>query len=99
MELLFYTAIGPIRGFPGGTVVKNHPANAGNVKDMGLIPGLGRSPGVVNDNPLQYPSLEDSMDRGAWQTTVHRIAESDTIEHTDLEYFVHSMNCQSGGLI
>ena len=63
MELLFYTAIGPIRGFPGGTVVKNHPANAGNVKDMGLIPGLGRSPGVVNDNPLQYPSLEDSMDR------------------------------------
>ena len=84
MELLFYTAIGPIRGFPGGTVVKNHPANAGNVKDMGLIPGLGRSPGVVNDNPLQYPSLEDSMDRGAWKATVHGV--TDVTEHTHGAY-------------
>ena len=83
MELLFCTAIGPIRGFPGGTVVKNLPANAGNGKDMGLTPGLGRSPGVVNDNPLQYP-LEDSMDRGAWKATVHGV--TDVTEHTHGAY-------------
>ena len=54
-------------GFPGGAVVKNPPANAGNARDMGSIPGLGRYPGVGNDNPLQYFCLENSMDRGAWQ--------------------------------
>ena len=80
-------------GFPGDSVVKNLCASAGVERDIGLIPGLGRSPGVGNNN------WENFMGRGAWQTTVHRIAESDTIEHTDLEYFVHSMNCQSGGLI
>ena len=48
-------------GFPGGVVVKNPPANAG---DMDLIPGSGRSPGVGNGNPLQYSCLENSMDRG-----------------------------------
>ena len=51
-------------GFPGGSVVKNPPANAG---DVGLIPGLGRSPGEGNGNPLQYSCLENPMDRGAWQ--------------------------------
>ena len=45
-------------GFPGGAVVKNLPANAGDARDSGLIPGLGRSPGVGNDNPLQYSCLE-----------------------------------------
>ena len=54
-------------GFPGGAVVKNPPANAGNARDMGSIPGLGRYPGVGNDSPLQYFCLENSMDRGAWQ--------------------------------
>ena len=49
-------------GFPGGSVVKNPPANAG---DLGSIPGLGRSPGEGNGNPLQYSHLENSMDRGA----------------------------------
>ena len=49
--------------FPGGSVVKNLPANAG---DPGSIPGPGRSPGEGNDNPLQYSCLENSMDRGAW---------------------------------
>ena len=49
-------------GFPGGSVVKNLLANAG---DAGLIPGLGRSPGVGNGNPLQYSCLENPMDRGA----------------------------------
>ena len=53
-------------GVPGGSVVKNPPANAG---DMGLIPGSGRSPGGENGNPLQYSYLENPMDRGAWQAT------------------------------
>ncbi len=60
-------------GFPGGAVDQNPPANAGN---MGLIPGLGRSPGEGNGNPLQYSGLENPMDRGAWQATVHRVTKS-----------------------
>ena len=52
-------------------VVKNEPANAGDAKDAGLIPGLGRSPGGGNGNPLQYSYLENSMGRGAWLATVH----------------------------
>ena len=57
-------------------MVKNPPANAG---DSGSNPGLGRSPGEGNGNPLQYSCLEDSMDRGAWWATVHGVAkESDT---------------------
>ena len=52
-----------VLGFPGGSVVKNPPTNAG---DMGSIPGSGRSPGVGNGNPLQYSCLENSMDRGVW---------------------------------
>ena len=53
-------------GFPGGTVVKNLPANAGDVRDAGLIPGLGRFSGGGNGNPLQYSCLENSMNRVAW---------------------------------
>ena len=56
------------QGFPGGSRVKNLPANA---EDMSLIPGLGRSPGEGNGNPLQYSCLGNPMDRGAWQATVH----------------------------
>ena len=63
-------------GFPGGSVVKNPPANAGDAKDMGLIPGVGRFPGVGNDNPLQYSCLENSMDRGAWWAIVHGVAKN-----------------------
>ena len=59
-------------------MVKNPPANAGDTRDVGLIPGLGRSPGEGNGNPLQYSFLENSMDRGAWQATVHRVAKSQT---------------------
>ena len=58
-------------------MVKNLPANAGETRDVGLIPGLGRSPGEVNGNSLQYSCLENSMDRGAWWATVHRVAKSD----------------------
>ena len=56
-------------GFPGGTVVKNLPANAGDTRDAGLIPGSGRFPGEGNGNPLQYSCLESSMDRGARQAS------------------------------
>ena len=53
-------------GFPVALVVKNLPANAGDVRDSSLFPGLGRSPGGGNGNPLQYSYLENVMDRGAW---------------------------------
>ena len=61
-------------------VVKNLPANAGDIRDMGLILGWGRSPGGGHGNPLQYSCLEKPMDREARQATVHRVAESDTAE-------------------
>ena len=68
------------RGFPDGSVVKNPSANAGNT---GSIPGLGRSSGGGNGNPLQYSCLENSMDRGAWQTTVHGVTKSWTWQITE----------------
>ena len=58
-------------GFPGGSVVKNPPANAGDARDTSLIPGSERSSGVGNGNPLQYPCLENSMGRGGWRATVY----------------------------
>ena len=61
-----------------GSVVKNLPANAGDIGDAGSIPGLGRSPGVGNGDPLQYSCLEYPMDRGAGRATVHRVAKSRT---------------------
>ena len=57
-------------------VVKNPPANAGDVRALGSIPGWGRSPGGGQGNPLQYFCLENPMDGGAWQATVHRVAQS-----------------------
>ena len=59
-------------------VIKNQPANAGDLRDMGLIPTLRRSLGEGHGNPLQYSCLENSMNRGAWRTTVHRVAKSQT---------------------
>ena len=59
-------------------MVKNAPASAGDTRDVGLIPGSVRSPGAGNGNPLQYSCLEDSMDRGAWQATVHSVAKIQT---------------------
>ena len=63
-------------GFPGGSVVKNLPANAGDVGDADLSPELGRLPGVGNGNPLQYSCLENSTHRGAWWATVHGVTKS-----------------------
>ena len=68
-------------GFPGGSDCRETACNAG---DLGLIPGSGRSSGEKNGNPFQYCCLENPMDRGAWQSTVHRVSESDT---TEREYY------------
>ena len=59
-------------------ISKNPPANAGDTKDVGSIPGWGRYPGEGNDNPLQYSCWENSMDRGNWWATVHGAAETRT---------------------
>ena len=60
-------------------VVKSLAASAGDKRDMGSIPGSGRSPGGGHGNPLWYTCLENPMDRGAWQTIVHRVAKSQTL--------------------
>ena len=63
-------------------VVKNPPANAGDIRDAGSIPGSRRSPGGGHGNPLQYSCLENHMNRGAWRATVHGAAELDTTKVT-----------------
>ena len=68
------TFVGPM-GFPRGPMVKKQPANAEHTGNMGLIPGLRRSPGGRNSNSFQYSCLGNPMDRGAWQTTIHGVAE------------------------
>ena len=65
-------------GFPGVSVVKKLPTNAGDAKDSGLIPGSGRSPGEGNGNPPQYSCLGNPMDRRAWWAIVHGVAKSQT---------------------
>ena len=57
-------------------VINYLPAEAGDIRDVGSVPGWGRSPGGGHSNPVQYSSLESPMDRGAWQVTVHRVAKS-----------------------
>ena len=64
-------------GFPGGSAIKNPPANAG---DSGLIPGMGRSPGEGNGKPLQYPCLPNPVDRGTWKASVNRAQRVSTTE-------------------
>ena len=66
------SALESIPGFPGSPDGKENACNAG---DLGSIPGLGRSSGEGNGNPLQYSFLENSMDRGAWWAIVHRVAK------------------------
>ena len=65
-----------VGGFPGGSVIKNPPANAGDAKDKGSIPGSGSSPGGGHGNPVQYSCLENPMDREAWRATVHKVEKS-----------------------
>ena len=74
----YYLVLGSeiIPGFPGGAVVKNLPANVGDTRDVGLIPGSGRSPGEGNGNPLQYSCLENSMDTGAWGPTIYGVTKN-----------------------
>ena len=79
-------------------VVKNLPANAGDLRDMGSIPGLGRSPGEGHGNPLQYSCLENPMDRGAWQATVHEVTQSQTQPkrlgiHNVYLVYIRSLDC------
>ena len=67
-------------------VVKNPPANAGDIRELGSIPGLGRFLGGGYGNPLQYSCLEKPMDRGAWRATISGVSESDRTEqlHTEV---------------
>ena len=74
----YMISVNIIWSFPGGSVVKNLPANAGDARDLDSIPGLERSLEVGNGNPLQYSCLENSMDRGAWWATAHGVAKSQT---------------------
>ena len=64
------------QGFPGGSVVKNPPANSDATGDTGSVPRWGRCPGGGNSNPLQYSCLENPIDRGAWQATVCGVTNS-----------------------
>ena len=82
-------------GFPGGTSVQNPPASAGVT---GLIPGSGRSPGESHGNPLQYSCLENPMERGAWQVTVHSVSKRWTQlkqlrTHTFILLVIKSLYC------
>ena len=67
--------------------VKNLPATAGDTRDTGSVPGLGRSPREGHGNPLQYSCLRNPMDRGAWLDTVHGVSESHMTENTCTDVF------------
>ena len=71
-----------ILGLPGSASGKEPTCNAGDVRDAGSLPGSGRSSGGGHGNPLKYSWLENSMDRGTWQSIVHRVAKSDMTEAT-----------------
>ena len=83
--------------FPGGSVVKNLPANAADAGDAGLISGLGRFSGKGNSNPLQYSCLENPMDRGTWRATVHGVAQSWTWL-SDWTHTAHNPECANPAL-
>ena len=81
-------------------MVKNLPAYAGDTGDMGSTPGLGRSPGERNGNPLQFSCLENAMDRVAWPAIVHRVAESDMTELACMSRFeCRKSSCTLGNLL
>ena len=68
-------------------VVKNPPDNAGGIRDMGSHPGSGRCPGGGHGNPLQYSCLENSMDRGSWRASVHRVTKTEVTSHAGTHVF------------
>ena len=75
-------------------VVKNLPANAGDIRDMCLIPGSGKSPGGGHGNPLQSSCLENPMDSGAWQATVYVVAKSQTgLKRLNTETYIYMYIC------
>ena len=76
----FFSLLFRKMGFPGGACSKESACNAGNARDGGWVPVLGRSPGVGNGHPLQSSCLENPMDRGAWRAIDHRVTESDKTE-------------------
>ena len=85
-------------------VVRNLPANAGDVRHVDLIPGLGQSPGGGHGNPFQYSCLENPMDRGAWWATVHRVAKSQICSHSLLQKYLQikplcSVLCRNSGFL
>ena len=73
-----------MRASQGALVVKKLRANAGDIKDMGSIPGSGRSPAIGNGNPLQNSCLENFMDRGAWWASIHGVAKSNRTERLSI---------------
>ena len=77
-------------------MVKNMPANAGGIRNAGLIPGVGRSPGEGNGKPLEYSSLENPMDSGAWWATIHVVTKSRTRlskEHFHFHFMIELKLC------
>ena len=75
---LFISSTGNFPASQGALVLRNPPANAGDIRDVGSIPGWGRFPGEGHGNPLQYPCMENPRDRGAWWLTVHWVAQNRT---------------------
>ena len=78
-------------------VVKNLSANAGDLRDLGLVPGSGRSLGGGHGNPLQYSCLENPRDGGTWQATVHRVAELDMTEELSTQACTDIQNIKRKG--
>ena len=79
-------------------VVKNPLASVGDIRDLGSVPGLGRSPGGGHGNPLQYYFLENPMDRGAWWATVHRVTQSWTRLKLLSPHALHSVGFSDGSV-
>ena len=80
----------PTPDFPRGSAAKSPPAKAAGTGDTCLIPGLGRSSGGGNGNPLQYSYLGNSIDRGTWWATLHGVTEVDTTEHAHTYIHTHT---------
>ena len=78
----FQNVVSTIQASQVALVVKNLPANAGDIREASLIPGWERAPGGGHSNPLQHSRLDNPLDRGAWWATVHRVTELDTTETT-----------------